>query len=95
MTERGVDISRQRSKTLERFVDDKWDCVVTVCDSAQEACPIFPRAATRLHWSFVDPSDARGSDEERLAVFRHVRDEIEHHIATWLREHPVQAAAAP
>ena len=94
MAERGIDISQQTSKTLEQFVDDRWDFVVTVCDSAHEACPIFPRAATRLHWSFVDPAGAHGSEAERLAVFRRVRDEIEHHIAAWLRDHPVPVETA-
>ena len=74
MAEDGIDISRQRAKTLDRFVKETWDYVVTVCDSANEACPLFPRAATRLHWSFDDPSRARGSDEEQMTVFRRVRD---------------------
>ncbi len=65
MAEDGIDISGQRAKTLDRFVKETWDYVVTVCDSANEACPLFPRAATRLHWSFDDPSRARGSDEEQ------------------------------
>jgi arsenate reductase len=86
MREVGVDISGQTSKTLDRFMDQSWDHVVTVCDSANEACPIFPRATSRLHWSFDDPSAARGSESERLAVFRRVRDEIQARIARWLRE---------
>jgi arsenate reductase len=85
MAEVGIDISAQRSKTLERFVDEPWDYVVTVCDSAHEACPLFPRATARMHWSFDDPSSARGSDEERLAVFRRVRDEIKARLATCLQ----------
>ncbi len=93
MAEHGVDISGQRSKTLERFLDDGWDYVVTVCDSANEACPVFPRAATRVHWSFDDPSRARGSDEERVVVFRRVRDEIETRITAWLRQFPAPVGA--
>jgi arsenate reductase (thioredoxin) len=76
MAEIGVDISGQESKTLDRYLDEPFDCVVTVCDDAREACPVFPGAKTRLHWSFRDPSRATGSDEERLGVFRAVRDEI-------------------
>jgi arsenate reductase len=95
MAERGIDISGHRSKTLEPIVDERWDCVVTVCDSAREACPIFPRAAARRHWSFVDPSGAPGSEDERLAVFRRVRDQIEQRVAAWLRECAVAGAAAP
>jgi arsenate reductase (thioredoxin) len=76
MDEVGVDISGQESKTLERYLAEPFDYVVTVCDDANEACPFFPGARWRLHWSFPDPSEAEGSDEERLAVFRQVRDLI-------------------
>ena len=76
MTEIGMDISRQGSKTLERYLRESFDYVVTVCDDANEACPVFPGAKERLHWSFPDPSRATGTEEERLAVFRAVRDEI-------------------
>ena len=75
MAEIGVDISDQESKTLERYIDQPFDRVVTVCDDVNEACPFFPGARVRLHWSFPDPSRAKG--EERLAVFRDVRDEIQ------------------
>ena len=84
MAEAAVDLSRHTSKTLDRFVDEPWDYVITVCDSANEACPVFPAATTRLHWSFDDPSAARGSEAERLAVFRRVRDEIKAKIESWL-----------
>ena len=93
MAEVGIDISGQCSKTLDRFLDKRWDYVVTVCDSANEACPVFPRAATRLHLSFDDPSAVRGTEDERLAVFRRVRDEIKTRIAGWLRE-PTSVADA-
>jgi arsenate reductase len=76
MAEIGVDISGQESKTLDRYLRESFDYVVTVCDDAREACPVFPGAKTRLHWSLRDPSRATGSDEERLGVFRAVRDEI-------------------
>jgi arsenate reductase len=76
MAELGVDISGQESKTLDRYLSESFDCVITVCDDANEACPVFPGAKTRLHWSFRDPSRATGSGEERLVVFRVVRDEI-------------------
>jgi arsenate reductase len=93
MAEIGVDMSGQSSKTLDRFLDDGWDYVVTVCDSANETCPVFPRAATRVHWSFDDPSAVRGSDEQRLAVFRRVRDEIQAQITAWLQQVPAPAGA--
>ncbi len=76
MEEDGVDISGQESKTLDRYLGEPFDYVVTVCDDANEACPFFPGAANRLHWSFEDPSKAEGSEEERLEVFRSVRDRI-------------------
>jgi arsenate reductase (thioredoxin) len=76
MEEIGVDISGQESKTLDRYLDEPFDHVITVCDDANEACPFFPRAQSRLHWSFEDPSKVEGSEEERLAVFRSVRDRI-------------------
>jgi arsenate reductase (thioredoxin) len=76
MAELGVDISGQESKTLDRYLDEPFDHVVTVCDAANEACPVFPGAKNRLHWSFRDPSQAPGSGEERLRVFREVREEI-------------------
>jgi arsenate reductase len=90
MAEAGVDLAGQRAKTLDGFLGDPWDYVITVCDSANEACPLFPRAATRLHWSFEDPSAARGTEPERLAVFWRVRDEIKARLETWLErvEHP-------
>ncbi|MDQ3943398.1 MAG: arsenate reductase ArsC [Actinomycetota bacterium] len=80
MAEIGIDISGQESKTLERYLGEPFDYVITVCDDANEACPFFPGAKKRLHWSFEDPSQATGSEEQRLAVFRRVRDEIRERI---------------
>jgi arsenate reductase len=77
MADLGVDISGQSSKTLERYLGEPFDYVVTVCDDANEACP---GAENRLHWSFQDPSRAEGSEEKRLEVFRKVRDEIQARI---------------
>jgi arsenate reductase (thioredoxin) len=80
MDELGIDMSGQESKTLERYLGETFDYVITVCDDANEACPYFPGAKSRLHWSFEDPSKAEGSEEERLAVFRSVRDRIRQRI---------------
>jgi arsenate reductase len=80
MRELNIDISGQSSKTLERFLHQDWDEVITVCDSANESCPIFPGAKKRRHWSIEDPSGVKGSDEERLAAFRQARDELRHYI---------------
>ncbi|KAI8925552.1 protein-tyrosine phosphatase, low molecular weight [Entophlyctis helioformis] len=76
MAEIGIDISAHESKVLDVFLDKDIDVVITVCDSANDTCPVFPRAARRLHWSFPDPSKAQGSEEEQLAVYRTVRDAI-------------------
>jgi len=84
MAEVGIDLSRHASKTLERFLGDRWDWIITVCDAANEACPVFPGAARRLHWSFDDPSRATGTDEARLAVFRRIREEIREELLGWL-----------
>jgi arsenate reductase (thioredoxin) len=91
MAEAGVDIAHHTSKTLDRFLGDRWDHVITVCDGANEACPVFPAAAARLHWSFDDPSAATGTEAERLAVFRRVRDQIRATIETWIGGQPTEA----
>ena len=80
MDEIGVDISGQESKTLNQYLHEPFDYVITVCDDANQACPFFPGAANRLHWSFEDPSRAEGSEEERLVVFRSVRDRIKDRV---------------
>jgi arsenate reductase len=85
MADVGVVMSRQTSKILDALVEQPWDYVITVCDAANEACPVFPRTSNRLHWSFEDPSQATGSDDERLDVFRRVRDQIMRRIADWVR----------
>lgn len=76
MAEAGVDISGGVPKAVDRFLDEPWDLVVTVCDSALEICPAFPRSAEKIHVSFEDPSFAPGDEEERMREFRRVRDEI-------------------
>ena len=76
MAEIGVDISAQESETLDRYLGEPLDLVITVCDDANEACPVFPGARERQHWSFPDPSMAAGDYEERLRAYRNVRDEI-------------------
>ena len=84
MAEIGIDISGHTSKTLGRLLDEPWDYVITVCDQANEACPVFPGGKTRLHWSFDDPSAATGTEEEQLAVFCRVRDEIRERIRDYV-----------
>jgi arsenate reductase (thioredoxin) len=76
MAEVGIDISGQESKTVDRYLGESFAWVITVCDQAREACPIFPGANETAHWGFDDPSAATGDEEARMAVFRRVRDEI-------------------
>jgi len=80
MAELGIDISGQESKTLDRYLGEPFDEVITVCDTAAEVCPVFPGASRRRHWSFEDPSKATGSESEQLAVYRRIRDEIRSRI---------------
>jgi len=84
MAEEGIDISGQRAKSVDGFVQQQFDYVITVCDDANESCPFFPNARHRLHWSFPDPSQVVGSHEERLAVFRAARDAIKTHVEQFL-----------
>lgn len=76
MDEIGIDISNQQSKDVAPFWGKGVRYVITVCDKARESCPIFPRAIWTAHWSIEDPASAKGSHEERLAVFRRVRDDL-------------------
>ena len=90
MAELGIDISERaghRAKGIEAFEDQpSMDLVVTVCDEAAEECPYFPRARRQEHWTFPDPSRATGSEEERLVVFRQVRDAIAARLDAFLRD---------
>jgi arsenate reductase len=76
MREIGIDISTHHSKSVEEFAGQHFDFVLTVCDNAKESCPVFPGHTNRIHHSFSDPADVQGSEEERLAAFRQIRDEI-------------------
>ena len=88
MAEIGVDISDQHSKTLEQYLDQPFDYVITMCDQANETCPFFPNARHRIHWSFPDPSKAQGDEAQQLAVYRQVRDAITNQLRTWLATLP-------
>jgi len=76
MAEIGMDISQHRSKHLDEFLQQPVETVITVCDNASQACPVFPGQVNRHHWPFRDPAHAPGTEEERLAEFRRVRDDI-------------------
>lgn len=87
MREIGIDISNQRSKSVDEFAEEEFDYVLTVCDHARESCPIYPGHGHRLHHAFPDPAAIDGSEEERLHAFRKVRDEIR----SYLRQFRVQS----
>jgi arsenate reductase len=76
----GIDISRHRSKSVDEFAGQEFDYVITVCDNANEHCPVFPNNTKRIHWSIDDPAAAEGDEDTKRAVFRRVRDEIRHRL---------------
>ena len=76
MQEIGIDISTQRWKPLDPFLGQEFDYVITLCDEAQQACPTFPGAAEQIHWSLPDPAAAQGDEEERMAAFQRVREDL-------------------
>ena len=83
MREVGIDISGQRSKPVDEFLDEEFDYVITVCDNANELCPVFSGRTKRIHWSIEDPAAASGNEQEKLAVFRRVRDQLREQLRAW------------
>lgn len=84
MQETGVDIAAQRSKSVAGFTDRNFDCVITVCDEAREACPVFPGRYEKIHWQLEDPARVEGTQEEKLLFFRKVRNSIKEHVLEFL-----------
>ena len=87
MREVGIDISGQRSKSVDEFAGQNFNYVITVCDNAKESCPIFPAKTKRIHWSIEDPATVQGSEEERLAAFRRARDELRTRLKAFTQSH--------
>jgi len=85
MEEVGVDISSHTSDSIDDYIDQPFDLIVTVCSNADRACPAFPNASVKEHWPFVDPAEVEGSDDELLTEFRTVRDRIGERVRTWLQ----------
>jgi arsenate reductase len=83
MRELGIDISGNRSKHVDEFVGQQFDYVLTVCDNAQQTCPVFPGHAIRIHRSFDDPAALQAPEQQRLALFRRVRDEIREYLKSF------------
>ena len=86
MLEKGIDISNQTSDSIDIYIRNEFDYMITVCDRAKETCPVFLNAKTSLHWGFMDPADVVGTYEERINKFREVRDQIEEKITHFLKE---------
>jgi arsenate reductase len=86
MKELGIDISGHRSKSVNEFEGQSFDYVVTVCDNARDNCPVFPTGTDRIHWSFEDPAAVQGGEQERLAAFRRIRDEIHERVKTFFQD---------
>jgi len=85
MAEVGVDISAGRPQLVDVYLDEPWELVITICDSARETCPVFPQPIETLHISFPDPAEAEGTDEEVMEVFRTVRDAIRDRLLPEIR----------
>jgi len=88
MDEVGIDISKQTSKSQDQFLKEEFDYIITLCDHAAIACPNFPGQGKRIHWSIEDPTMAVGTMDERVAVFRRVRDDIRTRIENFLKSRP-------
>jgi arsenate reductase (thioredoxin) len=85
LREIGIDISRQRSKSIDEFAQERFDYVITLCDQANESCPVFFGGTRRLHMGFPDPAAAEGKDEEKREAFRMVRDRIRKEVEIFLK----------
>ncbi|MEJ7848966.1 MAG: arsenate reductase ArsC [Pyrinomonadaceae bacterium] len=84
MNEIGIDISGHRSKSVEEFIHQPFDYVITVCDNANESCPVFPGKTARIHRSFDDPAEAEGTEAEKLEKFRMVRGQIRERLLEFI-----------
>ncbi|MEJ2008538.1 MAG: arsenate reductase ArsC [Acidobacteriota bacterium] len=95
MREAGINISGHHSKSVDEFLGQDFDYVITVCDSARETCPVFPSGTHRVHWSIEDPAAVKGSEEERLDAFRRARDELQRRLRAFVREQTSQPQEDP
>ena len=86
MNELGIDISKHTSDDVNKYIVEEFDYIITVCDNAKESCPVLPGNGKRIHWSFKDPADVVGSEEEVLAEFRKVRDKIKSTLEQFIDE---------
>jgi arsenate reductase len=84
MDEVGIDISKQRPKSVSEFSGQKFDYVITVCDNAKQSCPAFPGKYEKIHWNLKDPAGAQGTEEEKLKLFREIRNQIKENVLSFL-----------
>jgi len=89
MKEEGVDISTHKSKSVNEYLGFNFDYVITVCNDARQSCPVFPQGYEHIHWDLEDPSYARGSEEQKLVVFRQVRDTVKRKIEAFIAGTPL------
>jgi arsenate reductase len=94
MEEIGIDISQQTSKSYDQFLDERFDYLITLCEEAARTCPVFPGEGERLHWPLEDPVTAIGTIDERLMIFRKVRDEIKTKIEELLKSPPTPPSSS-
>ena len=94
MEEMRIDISRQTSKSMDQFLNEAFDYIITLCDEAAQSCPAFPGQGKRLHWPLEDPAAAIGTIEDRLVVFRRIRDEIKTKIEEFLKSETIDPIAS-
>jgi len=86
MAEAGIDISSHKSKSVNEFLEQEFDYVITVCNHAKQVCPIFSGQYEKIHWDIEDPANAKGSEQEKLAFFRKIRDEIKEKCLEFLNK---------
>ncbi len=85
MAEIGIDISNHKSKSVQEFLNEQFAYVITVCDHARQICPLFPGKHQKLHWNIEDPANAKGNKEEKLIIFRKIRDDIKDNILEFIK----------
>ena len=86
MGEVDIDISNHKSKSVDEFLSGEFDYVITVCDNAKKVCPVFPGKFEKLHWDLVDPAEAKGTEEEKLKVFRKIRDQMKEYVNDFVKD---------
>ncbi len=86
MKEKNIDISKQTSKNVNQFLNQHFDNVITLCDSARQSCPIFPGKYQHFHWDLEDPAAISGDEERKLKKFREIRDQIEENIKKYIKQ---------